>query len=88
MGNDIIILAFVVIVIGGLGSVKGAFVAAMLVGLIDTLGRSFLDDVFKIFMSEQNAETSAPAVAAMLIYIVMAFILTLRPQGLFPPKLR
>jgi branched-chain amino acid transport system permease protein len=88
MGNDIIILAFVVIVIGGVGSVKGAFVAAMLVGLIDTMGRSFLDGVFKLVMTEQNAETSAPAVAAMLIYIVMAIILTVRPQGLFPPKLR
>lgn len=88
MGNDIIILAFVVIVIGGLGSVKGAFVAAMLVGLIDTMGRSFLDDVFKFFMTPQNAETSAPAVAAMLIYIMMAVILAVRPQGLFPPKLR
>lgn len=88
MGNDIIILAFVVIVIGGVGSVKGAFVAAMLVGLIDTMGRSFLDGLFKLVMTEQNAETSAPAVAAMLIYIVMAIILTVRPEGLFPPKLR
>lgn len=88
MGNSIIILAFVVIVIGGLGSVKGAFVAAMLVGLIDTLGRSYLDDAFKLVMTSQNAETSAPAVAAMLIYILMAVILTIRPQGLFPPKVR
>ncbi|MDP2620489.1 MAG: branched-chain amino acid ABC transporter permease [Hyphomicrobiales bacterium] len=88
MGNGIIILAFVVIVIGGLGSVKGAFVAAMLVGIIDTLGRSYLDDAFKFVMTPQNAETSAPAVAAMLIYILMAVILTIRPQGLFPPKVR
>jgi branched-chain amino acid transport system permease protein len=88
MGNSIIILAFVVIVIGGLGSVKGAFVAAMLVGLIDTLGRSYLDDAFKLVMTPQNAETSAPAVAAMLIYILMAAILTIQPQGLFPPKVR
>ena len=88
MGNTIIILAFVVIVIGGLGSVKGAFVAAMLVGLIDTMGRSFLDDFFKLFMTPRNAETSAPAIAAMLIYILMAVILTFRPQGLFPPRLR
>jgi branched-chain amino acid transport system permease protein len=88
MGNDIILLAFVVIIIGGIGSVKGAFVAAIIVGLIDTMGRSFLDDVFKIFMTSQNAETSAPAVSAMLIYILMAAILAVRPQGLFPPKLR
>jgi branched-chain amino acid transport system permease protein len=88
MGNDIIILAFVVIIIGGIGSVKGAFAASMIVGLIDTLGRSYLDDVFKLFMSNQNAETSAPAISAMLIYILMAAILAVRPQGLFPPKLR
>lgn len=88
MGNDIILLAFVVIIIGGLGSIKGAFVGALLVGLIDTLGRSYLDDLFKLFMSNQNAETSAPAVAAMLIYILMALVLVVRPQGLFPPKIR
>jgi branched-chain amino acid transport system permease protein len=88
MGNDIIILTFVVIIIGGIGSVKGAFIAAMIVGLIDTMGRSFLDDLFKLFMSNQNAETSAPAISAMLIYILMAAILSVRPQGLFPPKLR
>jgi branched-chain amino acid transport system permease protein len=88
MGNDIIILAFVVIIIGGIGSVKGAFVASMIVGLIDTIGRSYLDDLFKLFMSNQNAETSAPAISAMLIYILMAAILAARPQGLFPPKLR
>ena len=86
MGNEIIITAFVVIIIGGIGSVKGAFLAAMLVGFIDTLGRSFLDDVFKVFLSVEAAETSAPAVSAMLIYIVMAVILVFKPQGLFPPK--
>ena len=86
MGNGIIIVTFVVIVIGGIGSIKGAFVAAMIVGLIDTMGRSYLDGLFKLFMSNQNAETSAPAVSAMLIYILMAAILAFRPQGLFPPK--
>lgn len=88
MGNDIILSAFVVIIIGGLGSVKGAFVGAMLVGLIDTMGRSFLKDIFKLFMSGNAAETSAPAVAAMLVYILMALVLSFRPQGLFPPKIR
>ncbi len=88
MGGEIIITAFVVIIIGGIGSMKGAFVAALLIGLIDTLGRSFLDDAFKLFMSSEAAETSAPAVSAMLIYILMAIILALRPQGLFPPKVR
>jgi len=83
MGNEILIVAFVVIVIGGIGSVQGAFYGAMLVGLIDTLGRSFLDDFLRLFLSHQAAETSAPAISAMLIYILMAVILTLRPQGLF-----
>ncbi len=86
MGSQIIIVAFVVIVIGGIGSIKGAFVGALIVGMIDTLGRSYLDDLFKFFMSDQNAETSAPAVSGMLIYILMATVLAMRPQGLFPPK--
>lgn len=88
MGGNIIITAFVVIIVGGIGSMKGAFIAALLIGLIDTLGRSFLDDIFKLFMDSTAAETSAPAVSAMLIYIIMAMVLALRPQGLFPPKVR
>ena len=86
MGNQIIIVAFVVIVIGGIGSIKGAFIAAILVGSIDIMGRSYLDVLFKMFMSTQNAETSAPAVSAMLIYILMAVILAVRPSGLFGPR--
>ena len=88
MGNEIIITAFVVIIVGGIGSVRGAFVGALLVGLIDTMGRSFLDVGLKLVMSAQAAETSAPALSAMLIYIAMAAVLALRPQGLFPPKTR
>lgn len=83
MGNEILIVAFVVIVIGGIGSVQGAFFGAMLVGLIDTLGRAFLDDLLGLVLSNQAAETSAPAISAMLIYILMAIILYFRPQGLF-----
>jgi branched-chain amino acid transport system permease protein len=86
MGNDIIIVAFVVIIIGGIGSIKGAFIAALVVGLIDTMGRAFLDGVLKWVMSAQNAETAAPALSAMLIYMLMAVILAFRPQGLFPPR--
>ena len=88
MGNDIIITAFVVIIIGGIGSIKGAFVAAMLIGFIDTFGRAFLDTAFAVFMSVDAAETAAPAVSAILVYVLMAIILVWRPQGLFPPKLR
>ena len=88
MGNEIIIVAFVVIIIGGVGSIKGAFVGAMIVGVIDTLGRSYLDGVLKLFMGVEGAETAAPALSAMLIYILMAVILVVRPQGLFPPQTR
>jgi branched-chain amino acid transport system permease protein len=85
MGDDILIVAFVVIIIGGIGSVRGAFIAALIVGLIDTMGRAFLDGILKLFMTIQNAETAAPALSAMLIYVLMAGILYFRPQGLFPP---
>ncbi len=88
MGGQIIITAFVVIIIGGVGSMKGAFIAALLIGLIDTLGRSFLDTLFALVMSENAAETAAPAIAAMMIYILMAIVLVVKPQGLFPPKVR
>ncbi len=88
MGNEIIITAFVVVIIGGIGSIKGAFIAALLIGLIDTLGRAYLDTLFAAFMASDTAETAAPAVSAMLIYLLMALILAIRPQGLFPPRLR
>ena len=88
MGNEIIITTFVVIIIGGIGSMKGAFIAALLIGLIDTMGRSYLDDVFKLVMSNEAAETAAPAISAMLIYLMMAAILAVRPQGLFPASSR
>ena len=86
MGNEIIIIAFVVVIVGGIGSIKGAFFGALIIGLIDTLGRSYLDDFLKLFISNQNAETAAPALSAMLIYILMAVVLAFRPQGLFPPS--
>jgi len=87
MGDQMIITAFVVIVIGGIGSIKAAFFGAMTVGMIDTLGRSYIDGILKLVMTGQNAETAAPALSSMLIYILMAVVLALRPQGLFPPKL-
>lgn len=86
MGESILILAFVVIVIGGIGSVRGAFVAAIIVGLIDTVGRSFLPDLLGLFLSNQYADTAAPALSSMLIYLLMAVILAIRPAGLFPPS--
>ncbi|MBH62201.1 MAG: branched-chain amino acid ABC transporter permease [Alphaproteobacteria bacterium] len=86
MGETILILAFVVIVIGGIGSIRGAFVAAILVGLIDTVGRAFLADFLRLFLTNQVAETAGPAMSSMLIYILMAAVLAIRPQGLFPPR--
>lgn len=85
MGNEIIIIAFVVVIVGGIGSIKGAFFAALIIGLMDTLGRSYLDDVLELSMPTEYAETAAPALSAMLVYILMAVVLAFRPQGLFPP---
>jgi len=86
MGEDVLILAFVVIVIGGIGSIRGAFIAAILTGLIDTMGRAFLDDLLLVFLPPNAAESAGPALSSMLIYVLMAAILFFRPQGLFPPK--
>ena len=86
MGEGILIITFVVIVIGGVGSIKGAFVAALIVGFIDTVGRSFLPDILGLFVSNDVADTAAPAISSMLIYILMALILAIKPKGLFPPK--
>ncbi len=84
MGENILILAFVVIIIGGIGSVRGAFVASVLVGLIDTVGRAFLPDLMRLFLSANAASTAGPAFSSMLIYMLTAGILVFRPEGLFP----
>jgi branched-chain amino acid transport system permease protein len=84
MGENVLILAFVIIIIGGIGSIRGAFVAAIMVGLIDTIGRAFLPDLLRIVMSSRGAATVAPALSSMMIYLVMAVVLVVRPQGLFP----
>ena len=86
MGDTILILAFVVIVIGGIGSIRGAFVAALLIGLVDTLGRSFSVDILRLVMAPSPARTVGPAIASMLIYLLMALVLYFRPAGLFPSK--
>jgi branched-chain amino acid transport system permease protein len=84
MGENILILAFVVIIIGGIGSVRGAFIAAVMVGLIDTIGRAFLPDLLRLILSSRGASTVAPAMSSMMIYLLMAIVLVLRPEGLFP----
>jgi branched-chain amino acid transport system permease protein len=88
MGENVLILAFVVIVIGGIGSVRGAFVAALLIGIVDAVGRAFLRPLLSLLISNVAADKAGPALASMLIYIVMAAVLFFRPQGLFPPRTR
>jgi len=83
MGEPVLILAFVVIVIGGIGSIKGAFVGALLVGLTDTLGRVLLPQVFGLVMDASSATTVGASLASMSIYILMAGILLFKPSGLF-----
>ncbi|MCE8018156.1 branched-chain amino acid ABC transporter permease [Halomonas sp. MCCC 1A17488] len=83
MGEPVLILAFVVIVIGGIGSIKGALYGAILVGVVDTLGRVFLPLFFRQFMPSSEAAGVGSAIAAMLIYILMAVILAFKPKGLF-----
>ena len=84
MGDNLLIVALVVIVIGGIGSIRGALVAALLVGLIDTLGRTLVTDALRVVLDPSAANQIGPALASMLIYILMAVILFFRPRGLFP----
>ena len=86
MGELILIQVFVVIVIGGIGSIRGALVGALIVGIVDTLGRAFLKPLLGAFISPPAAEAAGPALASMLIYLLMALVLAVRPEGLFPAK--
>ena len=83
MGEPVLILAFVVIVIGGIGSIKGAFVGAILVGMTDTLGRQLLPMFFGLFMEPAAATSTGASLASMAIYLLMAGVLLFRPKGLF-----
>ena len=86
MGDNLLIVAFVVIVVGGIGSIRGAFFAALLIGLVDTLGRSFATDLLRLVLSPSAANQVGPALASMLIYVLMAAILFFRPAGLFSAR--
>jgi len=83
MGEPVLILAFVVIVIGGIGSIKGALVGAVLVGLIDTMGSFLLPRAFALFMEASEAGIIGSAIASILIYMFMALVLAFKPRGLF-----
>ena len=86
MGESILILAFVVIVIGGIGSIRGALVGALLVGMVDTVGRAFLPTLLRSFLSPAVASGVGPALASIAIYVLMVAVLFWRPQGLFPAR--
>ncbi|MDY7577188.1 branched-chain amino acid ABC transporter permease [Herbaspirillum sp. RTI4] len=86
MGDDVLILAFVVVVIGGIGSVAGAAIGALIVGVVDTLGRGLLPQLFALFLDADAAASVGPAVGSMLIYLVMIVVLFWRPSGLFPAR--
>ncbi len=86
MGDAVLILAFVTIVIGGIGSIRGAFIAALLVGLIETLGRGLMPELMRLFLAPSPARQVGASLASMLVYVAMAAILAFRPQGLFPAR--
>jgi branched-chain amino acid transport system permease protein len=88
MGENILIAAFVVVTIGGIGSIRGAFVAAMLVGIVDTIGRAFVPDLLQAYLNEAAASSLGRALSSMSIYLVMALVLIVRPAGLFPAASR
>lgn len=83
MGSDILIMTFVVIIIGGIGSIRGAVVGALLVGLVDTLGQAYLPALFGLWLPPAAADSAGTSLATMAIYIIMAAVLAIRPQGLF-----
>lgn len=86
MGEPILILTLVVIVTGGIGSIRGAFYGALIVGIVDTIGRAFLPTLLREFLERSFAQAAGPAIASMLIYLLMATVLAVRPQGLFPVR--
>ena len=86
MGDSVLILAFVVVVIGGIGSITGAAVGALIVGVVDTLGRTALPRLFDLFLSADYAASIGPALGSMMIYLAMVVVLFWRPTGLFPAR--
>jgi branched-chain amino acid transport system permease protein len=86
MGENILILAFVVVVIGGIGSIRGALIGALLVGTVDTLGRTLLQPVLRGALPPQWASAAGPALASISVYLLMIVMLVFRPQGLFPVR--
>ena len=86
MGEPVLILAFVVIVIGGIGSIKGALIGALLIGVLDTMARLFLPIFFELIMETSQALSLGSSLASMSAYVLMALVLIFRPTGLFGKK--
>ncbi|MGQ0651681.1 MAG: branched-chain amino acid ABC transporter permease [Betaproteobacteria bacterium] len=86
MGDNVLIVVLVVIVVGGIGSIRGAFYAALIVGVVDTVGRIYLPLLLRQVAERSVADAAGPALASMLIFLFMAAVLALRPQGLFPAR--
>ncbi len=86
MGENILILAFVVVVIGGIGSIRGALIGALLVGTVDTLGRTLLQQLLRDALPPQWASAAGPALASISVYMLMIVMLVFRPRGLFPVR--
>ncbi|MDX1610047.1 MAG: branched-chain amino acid ABC transporter permease [Halofilum sp. (in: g-proteobacteria)] len=84
MGEHILVQTFVVIVIGGIGSIRGALAGALLVGMVDTLGRAYLPTILRLFAEPATADGVGGALASMTIYLLMAAVLIFRPRGLLP----
>ena len=84
MGEPLLIQSLVVIIIGGIGSIRGSLIAAMMIGLIDTTGRVFLPLILRGVMDQASADGAGPALASMMIYIFMSVVLVFKPSGLFP----
>jgi branched-chain amino acid transport system permease protein len=84
MGEQVLITTFVVIVVGGIGSIRGAFIGSLLIGLCDTLGRAYAPMLLKTWLSGSIADGLGATLASVLVYLVMAMILVVRPRGLFP----
>jgi len=86
MGEPVLIMTLVVIVTGGIGSIRGAFYGAMIIGVVDTVGRAFLPLMLREVFERSVAQAAGPALASILIYLFMACVLAIRPQGLFPVR--
>ncbi|MDP4034451.1 MAG: branched-chain amino acid ABC transporter permease [Pseudorhodobacter sp.] len=83
MGEQILLATFVVVVIGGVGSIKGAFVAGIALGVIDTSLRAFLPGLLRQVMPASEADQLGLGISSMGIYLLMALVLLVRPRGLF-----